>query len=104
MEQIMNICFADTRIPIMARIEIHLFAEQLVRRHGRGAWAEAAAGAEACAAMGDWEQVGHWRQIGRVVRSLERRNAFLSQHRRALSAMFSSPCHAMLSGENAAFG
>ena len=88
----------------MASSEIHTCAEQLVRRHGRDAWARAVAGAEASASLGDWEQVGRWRQIGGVVRALERRSAFLNSHRRALSAIFAPPCSAILSGENPAFG
>ncbi len=88
----------------MASIEIHVSAEQLVRRHGRDAWAQTVAGAEASAAIGDWEQVGYWRKIGGVVRTLERRSALLHSHRRALSAIFSPQCSAILSGENPAFG
>ena len=87
----------------MARIEIQLSAEQLLRRHGRDAWAQTVAGAEASAAIGDWERVGHWRQIGGVVRSLERQGGFAGAPRRALAAIFSAPSPGLQASENPAF-
>lgn len=86
----------------MASIEIHVSAEQLLRRHGHDAWAQTVAGAEASAAIGDWQQVGYWRQIGGVVRRLERRTALSNAPRRALAALFASPRQFFQASENPA--
>ena len=99
----MNIHFDANEDLIMASIEIHVSAEQLLRRHGHDAWAQTVAGAEASAAMGDWEQVGHWRQIGGVVRSLERRGPLSTVPRRALAAIFAAPRQMFQPSDNPAF-
>ncbi len=88
----------------MASIEIHVSAEQLLRRHGHDAWAQTVAGAEASAAIGDWEQVGHWRQIGGVVRTLERRGPLSNAPCRALAAIFTTPRQIFRVNENPVFG
>lgn len=88
----------------MASIEIHLSAEQLLRRHGRDAWAQTVAGAEACAAAGDWEQVGYWRQIGGVVRAMEHRGGAIGARRSTLAGIVSASRQAFQAGENPAFG